>query len=127
MIEFQDLWNNRMKNYNVDDCKHYDLLTKKIISTEELSDILKEIDLIEADYRFEKLPFTGYCDKNNKKIYLNDILLLEDIKCVVFFINYQFRFSPLNSEDGTEVVTFDSVMQSDAKNYIEVIGNTYLR
>ena len=127
MIEFQELWDNRMKNYNVDDCKYYDLLTRKIISVEQFADILKEIDLIEAGYRFERLPFTGYCDKNGNKIYLNDILLFEDIKCVVYFINYKFVFSTLNIEDGEEAVYFDNIMKSDAKNYIEVIGNTYLK
>lgn len=126
-MEFQELWNNRMKNYKVDDCKYYDALTNKIITIEEMIKIAHEIGTINAYYRFIKLPFTGYSDKNNNKIYLNDILLLEDMKCVVFFINYQFRLSPLNVKDGIEIVTFDSVMQSDAKNYIEIIGNTYVK
>lgn len=126
-MKFQELWNNRTKNNNIDDCKYYDALTNKIITIEEMSGIAHEIGTVNAYYRFIKLPFTGYCDKNNKKIYLNDILDFDGIKCVVFFVNYEFRFTHLEPDDGHIVVTFDSVMQSDAKDYIEIIGNTYIK
>jgi Mg2+ and Co2+ transporter CorA len=67
--------------------------------------------------------YTGFCDKNENKIYLGDIVSFREYNTVVKFLDGSYILEILEPKSTMKFFWFHTVR--DNKDEMEIIGNTY--